>query len=95
LGEMGLALVQVGAVLHGQRDQVGAQVGAFFLNDLPAREVRAQGLGPSADGAERADQVLLAESGVVKPYLAHGEVLPEVQVVAAGGEAGGGLCGFG
>ncbi|SVJ76445.1 Uncharacterised protein [Klebsiella pneumoniae] len=91
---MALTFLQVVAVLHGQRDQVGAQLGVFFLDDLPAGQIGPQRLGAAPDGAERAHQVLLAESRVVQPYLAHGEVLPEVQVVAAGGEACGGLGGF-
>ncbi|MNC70167.1 hypothetical protein D3C75_1209460 [compost metagenome] len=84
---MGLPLLEVIAVLHGQRDQVRTHVRAFALDDSPASQIRAQGFCPAPDGTERADQVLLAERGVVQPYLAHRVVLPEVQVVSAGGEA--------
>ena len=40
-GEVSLALVQVFAVLHGQGDQVGAQIGALLLDDLPAGQIGA------------------------------------------------------
>ena len=45
-------------------------------------------------GLFRGVEVLLAERGVVQPYLAHREVLPEMQVVATAGEARGGLYRF-
>ena len=88
---MVLALFQVVAVFDREGQQVRAQLRAFALDDFPARQIGAQGFGAATDCAQRADEVLLAESGVVQSDLAHGEVLPEVQVVAAGGEAGGGL----
>ena len=91
---MRLTLCEIVPVLDGQCEQVGLQVGALFLDHLPARQIGPQGLGTTADGAERADEVLFAELRVVQPYLAHGEILPEVQVVATAGEARGGLCRF-
>ena len=65
----------------------------FFLDHLPSRQVGTKGLGAAANSAQRADQVLLAERRAMQPYLAHGEVLPEVQVISTTGKASSSLDG--
>ncbi|MNG33060.1 hypothetical protein D3C84_1192140 [compost metagenome] len=38
-GEVRVALFQVGAVFHGQREQVGLQIGAFGPDHFPASQI--------------------------------------------------------
>ncbi|MNF57237.1 hypothetical protein D3C84_387550 [compost metagenome] len=79
-------LFQVRAVLHGEGDQVQLEVRAGLVDDLPAAQIGRQGLCPTPDRAQGADEVLLAELRRVEPDFVHGVVLPEVQPVAAGAE---------
>jgi hypothetical protein len=92
--EMSLALCEIFTIFDSEGDEVRAEVWAFALDDRPSSEVRAEGLCSATNCAEWANEVLLAELGVVQPYLVHGVVLPEVQVVTADGEASRRLGGF-
>ena len=76
-------LCQVWPILHGESDQVGAQVWPFELDNLPACQVGRESLCAAPDGAQRAQQVLFAELGGMELHLVHGEKVPEQQIVAA------------
>lgn len=82
-----LAFFQVGTVLHRQGDQIRPQLRAFLPDDLPALEIGREGLRAAPDGAERADQMLLAETSAVQAHFPSRVVVPEVQVFAAATKA--------
>ncbi|MNZ62012.1 hypothetical protein D3C78_801220 [compost metagenome] len=84
-----VTLFQVRAVLHREGDQVQLEVRAGLMDDLPAAQVGSQRFSPSPNGAQGADEMLLAELGGVEPDFVHGVVLPEMQPVPTGAETRG------
>ncbi|MBN4178599.1 hypothetical protein GSU75_05910 [Pseudomonas savastanoi pv. phaseolicola] len=91
---MGLSFDQIRAVFNGQSYQIRTKIRPVALDDFPAGQIGTKGLCSAPNSTERTDQVLLAESSVMEPDLTHGEVLPEVQVIATRGKARGCFCGL-
>lgn len=80
--QMAVPLGQVFAVLDREGHKGRLQAFMLGLDDREAVEVGLYLFGSATDRAERADEVLLAEAGRVKPNLAHGEVIAEQHVMA-------------
>lgn len=81
--QMAVPLGQVFAVLDREGHKGGLQAFLLGLDDRKTVEVGLDLLRSSADRAEGADEVLLAEASRMQANLAHGEVVTEQHVVAA------------
>ena len=77
---------QVRAILHGESDQKRLQGRFLGPDDLPPVQVGFESLGATPDGAQRAQQVLAAEPGTMKPNFIDGEVVPKRQIFPAVGD---------
>lgn len=77
------AFLKIVTIANGERQQVWLEFGAFPLDYLEAIKVGGKELGTAPDGAQRADEMLLAETRRVQPDIVDGEVVPEVKVIPA------------
>ena len=77
---------QVRAILDRQSDQKRPQSRFLGPDDLPPVQVGFESLGATPDGAQRAQQVLAAEPGTMKPNFIDGEVVPKRQIFPAVGD---------
>lgn len=74
---------QVFPVFDRQSDQKRPQGGFFQLDGIPPSQIGREGLSAPSDGAQRAQQMLLAELGRVQLDGIDREVVPEHQVLTA------------
>ena len=77
------AFLQVGAILHRQRDHVGAQERVSGHQGSDPSQIDPESLCAPPDRAQGANQVLLAGAEPGQPSLADGEVVAEDGIVPA------------
>jgi len=80
-------LGEVWSNLDRQSHEKGPQSGFLGPDEFPPIQVGFESLSAAPDGAERANQVLLAEPRTVELDLIHSPVMPEYKVIAAVAQA--------